>query len=91
MSQEALGDRIGVSKVTISDLERGGMKFDTEYMRRIARALGVNPSDLLSRSDNPLALTIEELQLFQRLRRAEPGQRDLVHRVAEAILGERAE
>ena len=40
LSQQALGDRVGVSKVTVSDLERGNMKLDTEYMRRFALALG---------------------------------------------------
>lgn len=85
-SQQQLGDAIGVSKVTISDLERGNMKLDTEYMRRLARALGVMPGDLLSHSDNPYALSLDERALIDRLREAEPDARDQVMRVADVLV-----
>ncbi|OYX62716.1 MAG: hypothetical protein B7Y88_13770 [Sphingomonadales bacterium 32-64-17] len=85
LSQQALGDRICVSKVTISDLERGKMRLDTDYMRRIARALDVVPADLLPRSDNPDALSAEERDLIERLRRAAPEQREQLRRVADVL------
>ena len=85
LSQQALGDRIGVSKVTISDLERGNMKLDTEYMRRIAHALDVQPADLLPLSDNPDALTADERRLIAQLREATEDQREQVRKVADVI------
>ncbi len=85
-SQQWLGDQIGVSKVTISDLELGKMRLDTEYMRRIAKALGVQPADLLPLADNPYSLTAEERRLIEQLRAASPEQRDQVHKVADVIV-----
>lgn len=85
ISQEVLGDRIGVSKMTISDLERGKMRLDTDYMRRLSVALDVAPADLLSRDDNPDALSAEERRLIAQLRAASDEQRDQVHKVADVI------
>lgn len=85
-SQQWLGDCIGVSKVTISDLERGKMKLDTEYMRRIAKALDIQPADLLPLSDNPYSLTAEERHLIEQLRNASPDQREQVQRVADVLV-----
>lgn len=85
-SQQWLGDRIGVSKVTISDLERGQMRFDTDYMRRIAMALDVMPADLLSLADNPDGLTADERRMIDKLRHATPEQRDQLQRVTDVIV-----
>jgi transcriptional regulator with XRE-family HTH domain len=86
LSQQAVADRIGVSKVTISDLERGEMQLTVEYMRRIAKALGVEAADLLSRNDNPTGLSAAERELIERLRAADPDQRDQLRKVAEVML-----
>ncbi len=86
ISQQVLADRIGVSKVTISDLERGKMKLDTEYMRRIAYALDVQSADLLRKADNAAALSLEERHLIDRLRAANDEQREQVQRVADVLL-----
>lgn len=86
LSQQALGDRISVTKVTISDLEKGNMQLTHEYMRRIAQALGVTPADLLPIADNPEALSIEERELIERLRHASPEQREQLQRVADVIV-----
>ncbi|QVM82955.1 helix-turn-helix domain-containing protein [Novosphingobium decolorationis] len=85
LSQEALGNLIGVSKVTISDLERGNMMLTVDYMRRIARALGVLPADLLNQADNPGGLSVDERSFIERLRSATPEQRDQLLRVADVI------
>lgn len=85
LSQETLGKMIGVSKVTISDLERGSMALTVDYMRRIAEALQVTPADLLNEKDNPGALSLAERQLIDRLRGATPEQRDQINRVADVI------
>lgn len=85
LSQQALGDAVGTSKMTISDLERGSMQLTVDYMRRIALALGVVPADLLPPSDNPGGLSIEERELIERLRAATPEQREQLHKVADVI------
>lgn len=86
MSQQALGDRIGVSKMTISDLERGNMKLDVDYLSRIADALQVAATDLLPRSLNPDSLTREERMLIERYRSASDEQRQQVQKVTEVLL-----
>lgn len=86
LSQQALGDAIGVSKVTISDLERGNLRLDTGYMRRIAPILGVLPADLLSLEDNPWALSAEERELIHRMRAADDAQREQLHKVADVLV-----
>lgn len=85
MSQQALADMIGVSKVTISDLERGSMQLTQDYMRRIAHALGVTPADILPKCDNPDGLTFEERELLNQYRHASADQREQLKRVAEVI------
>lgn len=85
-SQQALADAIGVSKMTISDLERGNVRLDVEYMKKIARYFGIDPADLLSEEDNPWALSEEERELIERYRSASDAQREQVQRVAEVIV-----
>lgn len=86
LSMEALGQKIGVSKVTISDLERGCVALTLDYMQRIAQALGVTTADLLSQRDNPDGLSVEERKLLEQLRRASPEQREQVMKVADVIV-----
>lgn len=86
LSQQGLGERICVTKVTISDLEKGNMQLTHDYMRRIARALGVTAVDLLPPADNPAALSIEERELVDRIRAASPEQREQLHRAADVIV-----
>lgn len=92
LSQQSVADRVGVSKVTISDLERGTMRLDVEYMKRIAAALSVpphddvTPADLLPVSAHPWALNVEERDLIERYRLSPPETQEQVHRVAEALM-----
>lgn len=85
LSQQALADRIGTSKVTISDLEAGKMNLTQDYMRRIAAVLDLTPADLLPKAENPEGLTAAERKLIEQLRSASPEQREQVHRVADVI------
>lgn len=86
LSQQALGDAVGISKMTVSELERGTMQLTQDYMRRIALALDVLPADLLPISENPYALTRAERHLIDQLRQASAEQRDQVQKVADVIL-----
>lgn len=91
LSQQALADIIGVSKVTISDLERGAMQLTQDYMRRIASALNVAPADILPLSENPNALSANERELLEQYRQANDDQRDQLKRVADVLVPFRRE
>lgn len=84
LSQQALADQIGVSKVTISSLEVGKMVLSLDYMKRIARALGIPPVDLLNEDEQNEFLRTDEMELIRAYREAGDVQRELIHRVAEA-------
>ncbi len=91
LTQQNLADRIQVSKVTISELERDKMRLDIHYMRRISRALGVLPADLLQDVDNPHRLSTEEQQVVERLRQMTAVQRRTIVNLTEMILRSDAE
>lgn len=85
-SQQRLADAIGVSKVTISELESGKMQLTQHYMRLIARALDVAQADLLPLSENPEGLSLEERRLITQLRAASEDQREQLRKVADVIV-----
>lgn len=91
LSQQALADRIGVSKVTISDLERGNMKLDVNYMLRLADALGVHAADLLPHRANDWALHPDERALIERYRDGTAEQREQLQRLTDVIVPYRHE
>jgi transcriptional regulator with XRE-family HTH domain len=89
-SQQRLADLVGVSKVTISDLELGKMALTVDYMRRIAGALSttggdaIAPGDLLLPEDNPYRpRNDEEREVIENFRAADKVQREMIRRVAE--------
>lgn len=45
-SQEALALRAGIDRTYVSSLERGKRNVSALYVRRLAKALGVQPKDL---------------------------------------------
>jgi transcriptional regulator with XRE-family HTH domain len=90
LSQQRLADAVGVSKVTISDLERGAMQLTHDYMKRLAYVLSVEAADLLPVRDNAWALDADERALIARYRMASDEQRDQVQRLADVIIPYRA-
>jgi predicted transcriptional regulator len=46
LSQEELADRAGVSRVAITRLERGDIDARFATVRKLAKALGVEPTEL---------------------------------------------
>ncbi len=48
LSQEELAERAGVSRATIADLELGKRKPQPKTRRKLAKALGVAPHELLN-------------------------------------------
>lgn len=85
-SQDRLGEAVGCSKMTISDLERGNVGLTVEWMRRIAAALGVTPGELLTQNDNPLLPEGGERDLVLRYRHASLEERQSIDRVTEALV-----
>ena len=70
LSQEALGERVGVAKSTISGIERGTQGI-SGIAGQLARALGTTTDYLLLLTDNPLPPNDEdETQLVAPLRAA---------------------
>lgn len=85
-SLDFLAEKVGCSKVQISDLERGGVNLTVEWMRRVAPALGVTPAELLTVQDNPLLLSDAERDIIERYRAATAEQQHSADRVIEALL-----
>ena len=83
LSQQALADKVGVSKVTISSLECGRMQLSLDYMKRLAAVLAVPPVDLLLEDEQNTFLREEEMELIRMYRAAGSFQRELIQRVAE--------
>lgn len=48
LSQEQLAKRVGTSQPQIKRLETGDRRLTEDWMRRVAKALGVRPADLIS-------------------------------------------
>lgn len=48
MSQAALGERVGLSRGSVSNIEAGRQHVPLHMLLRFARALGVDPADLIS-------------------------------------------
>ncbi len=91
ISQDVLANIIGVTKMTVSRLERGINEPTLTQLRQIANFFGCTVADLLSDDDNPDRLDSQGRQLFDRFRHATEDQRDNMLRVAEALIPYRAE
>ena len=85
-SQQRLADEVGVSKVTISELERGKMQLTLDYMRRIAEPLDCSAAELLPLSANPWHLSTEEREMVERMRRAQQSQREQLSKLADVVV-----
>ena len=48
MTQETLAGRIGVARPRVYDIEGGGHEPRLELIARIAKALGMNPAEMLN-------------------------------------------
>lgn len=53
LTQEQLGEKINVTKVSISGYENGNRSPDTETLQRLANYFNVSTDYLLGRTDNP--------------------------------------
>lgn len=85
-SQQELADRVGISKMQVSRLERGVGELSLTMMRRLAEVFEVTPAELLEEDDNPLNLTDDERELLERFREADPATRAQLQKVADVML-----
>jgi len=85
ISQQVLADAIHVSKMTISDLERGEVALTLDYMRRIAKVFGIAPDEVLNEGDHGLWLDAQEQALIHHFRSADPIQRAMIERIAAPV------
>jgi len=61
LTQEMLAEKVEVSSVYISYIERGSKVPSLELLERISNALGVNPALLLFQENDPKDLEIKKL------------------------------
>ena len=85
LSQADLAARAGISQPAISQLENDTRPLTVDWMRTLARILGVTPADLLGPDDNPHRPSQEEQCLLDHYRAADPAQRSLIDRVAAPL------
>lgn len=86
LSQAELARRINVTPPALQKVEIGTRKLDQQWMRRVSRALGCTPADLLPSQDNPWALSADEKELIHRMRCAGDQDRQKLARVADVVL-----
>lgn len=86
LAQNQLAEIINVTPSALNKLERGTRGLNQEWMRRIAKALGCAPVDILPDADNPSRLSAEEQEMLDRLRAATKRDRETLLRVSEAII-----
>jgi transcriptional regulator with XRE-family HTH domain len=60
LSMQALADRTGTSAPQINKLEKGERRMTIDWMTRLARGLGCEPSDLLLDGSPPLPLPLAD-------------------------------
>lgn len=73
LSQQELGDRVRLSRTSITNIERGSQPVALHTFIRLASAVGVSPSDLLPK-------TLTDGDGSPALRKATPEDREVVLR-----------
>lgn len=85
LSQTELGDLVGLTQGQIGHLENGARNLTLEWMKRIAKALGVSVADLLVDEDIPDRLAADEQQVVDAMRAADPTARHYIAKIASAV------
>ena len=64
MTQQQLGEQIGLAANTISDIERGKYSLDSDLLEPLAKALNTTPAHLLGWNREPDELDKEVLKIY---------------------------
>lgn len=83
---EHLADRVGCGITYVSDIERGKRELSYHWMKRFARALKVEPADILAEKDNSRALAPDERELVDLYRDADPVQQQQLLQMARILV-----
>lgn len=87
LSQTELGNRVGLTQGQVGHLENGHRNLTLEWMKRIARELGVPVADLLTDEDNPDRLADPERDVVEAMRRSDEAARRHIQAMASAVAG----
>ena len=90
LSQTELGKAVGLHQTMIGNIENGKRSLTLEWARRFAKVFGCAVADLLTDSDNPDRLKLDEATLLETYRAAPEEQKPNITRVAESLSGYRA-
>jgi transcriptional regulator with XRE-family HTH domain len=85
MTLDALAGQLNCSITQVSDLEHGNRQLTQAWMKRISRALKIQPAELLP-IDDAVALTDEEKQLLQRYRVGTGVEQEMLLAIARIIV-----
>lgn len=83
---EDLADRLNCGITQVSDLERGRRELTYHWMKRLGRALGVEPAGLLLEQDNSRSLSGDEHELVGLYQRATEPQRQQLLQMARILV-----
>ena len=75
LSQQSLADRVGLSRTSITNIERGRQRIPIHMLYMLANAVGVNPSDLLPDKD----LVSSSHILDDKVKKKESLEEELMH------------
>jgi transcriptional regulator with XRE-family HTH domain len=79
LTQEQLGEIVGVQKSAIAKYERGAVvNLKRETIQKLADYFGVRPSYIMGLTDEPLSLSDEEVRLVIAYRRADSSAQKIV-------------
>jgi transcriptional regulator with XRE-family HTH domain len=90
LSITQMADKVNANLQTYHDVETGKTRLSLDWMRRIARALEVAPSELLLPSDLKYELTDKELELLALIRALPDDRRNLVPGIIASIKPDQA-
>lgn len=74
LTQEQLAEKIGISQVHLGRLENNARSMDLEQVENIAKALGVQPLDILPQAWQPEEITPEEREILRMIRKSAAPQ-----------------
>lgn len=74
LTQEQLAEKIGISQVHLGRLENNARSMDLEQVENIAKALGVQPLDILPPSWQQEEITPEEREILRMIRKSTTPQ-----------------
>lgn len=78
-TQEWLADEVGLTKASISRIEKGEQNWDAAFLRAAAAALGVEPADLLTKREP------KHLAVLLAMRGLTPASQQVLADMAETL------